>query len=241
MAKNKKEYLGLTKVLQKIAYRHHFSNVFDDFLTMAVCAFSYGKMEELYFNVSKKYNSEELNLFSQAVAEMFIEYENYMNDEGSWKDILGNVFEECNSSFTASSNGQFFTPDSVCNLMANLVGDNNECAEGIVVNDCSSGSSRNLIAHSRLNAKNRINAFYVAQDLDERCINMSVLNFIMFGMKGIVIHMNTLTMEVFKGYRIWLPETMIGITPLNKQECLNYLSDTDNCNKIELGKQTSLF
>jgi hypothetical protein len=122
--------------------------------------------------------------------------------------------------------------------MANLLGDINECQEGIIVNDCSSGSSRNLIAHTRLNPKNRINAFYVAQDLDERCVNMSVLNFIMFGMKGIVIHMNTLTMEVFKGYRIWLPETMMGITPLSKHECLNYLIDT---NKIEVGKQKSLF
>jgi len=245
MSKNKKEFLGLTKVLQKISHRHNFSNVFDDFMTMAICAYSFGKMEDLYMKTISKYSADEIQLFGQALGEMINEYHNNMNDEGDWKDILGKVFEETNSSFTASNNGQFFTPDSLCNLMAQIVGSKEACEENIYVNDCSSGSGRNLIAHSRLNPLNRFRAFYVAQDLDERCVNMSVLNFVMFGLKGIVIHMNTLSMEIFKGYRIYLADTMIGIKPLTVDECKKFLitEKTEEPKIIDVtkNKQLSLF
>lgn len=246
MSKSKKEFLGLTKALQKICGRHQFNNVFDDFMTMSICAFSYGQMEDLYIKTASRYDVEEMKLFSYALAEMVNEYDTYMGEDGSWKDILGNVFEETNSSFTASNNGQFFTPDSVCNLMSEFVGDKEPCKENILVNDCSSGSSRNLIAHCRLHPGNRFNAFYVAQDLDERCVKMSVLNFVMFGMKGVVIHMNTISMEIFKGYRVYLADTMMGIRPLSVYECQQFLfeqKETPTPKKIDAGnfKQATLF
>jgi type I restriction enzyme M protein len=245
MSKNKKEFLGLTKALQKISNRHNFSNVFDDFMTMAICAYSFGKMEDLYVKTISKYSADEIPLFGQALGEMINEYDNNMNDEGDWKDILGKVFEETNSSFTASNNGQFFTPHSLCNLMANLICSKEACEENIYVNDCSSGSGRNLIAHSRLHPLNRFRAFYVAQDLDERCVNMSVLNFVMFGLKGIVIHMNTLSMEIFKGYRIYLADTMMGIKPLTVDECKRFIitekAEEPNIINVTNNKQLSLF
>lgn len=231
MAKEKKEFLGLTKMLQKIAHRYSFSNVYDDFLKMAICAFSLGKMEKEYEQIAGKYSKDELQLFGQALAEMINEYDQHTTACGEWQDILGNVFEETNSSFSAGSSGQFFTPVSICKLMASFVTGTEPCDEGVTVNDCSSGSSRNLIAHSRMNPINRYRAFYVAQDLDERCVNMSVLNFIMFGMKGVVIHMNTLSMEVYKGYRIYLADTMMGIQPLTINECMRYITSSKSEDK----------
>lgn len=245
MAKVKKDFLGTTKMLQKIEGRREFYQIFDDFMSMAICAFSYGKMEEEYLSIAKNYTSSELEIFGNALVEMIIEYNNSTLEDGSWKDILGNIFEETNSSFTASANGQFFTPTTICNLMAQLTcGKDEPCKENIYVNDCSSGSSRNLIAHSRLHPKNRFNAFYIAQDLDKRCVKMSVLNFIMFGMKGYVIHMNTLSMEIFKGYRIYLPETGLGIIPLSINQCKNILLSQNSLTrdeKIELNKQLTIF
>ncbi len=228
MAKEKKEFLGLTKMLQKIAHRYSFTSVYDDFMKMAICAFSYGKMEKEYAQIASKYSKDDLILFGYALGEMINEYEKKSTTCGEWDDILGNVFEETNSSFSASGSGQFFTPVSVCKLMASLVEGTDPCNEDIIVNDCSSGSSRNLIAHSRMNPMNRYRAFYVAQDLDERCVNMSVLNFIMFGMKGVVIHMNTLTMEVFGGYRVYLADTMMGIKPLSINECFSFITTQKN-------------
>jgi type I restriction enzyme M protein len=225
MAKSKTEFLGLTKTLQKIAGRHHFTNVFDDFMQMAICAFSMRRMEEVYLNIASKYNPEEMMLFCQALAEMVNEYTNGMCNDGSWVDLLGNVFEETNSSFTASNSGQFFTPPTVCDMMARLTGGSEECENGITVNDCACGSGRNLIAHSRLHPNNRFNAFYVGQDMDRRCVNMCVLNFFMYGMRGIVIHMDTLAMKIFGGYRVYLADTLMGIAPIGINECYEYLTE----------------
>jgi len=234
MAKSKTEFLGLTKALQKIAGRHQFSNVFDDFMQMAICAFSMGRMEDVYLKIAEKYSPEEMKIFGEALAEMINEYQNGMDTEGSWVDILGNVFEETNSSFSASGSGQFFTPDTVCNLMAQLTCgpeacepeacEPEACEPEITINDCACGSGRNLIAHSRLHPKNRFNAFYVGQDLDRRCVNMSVLNLFMYGMRGIIIHMDTLAMKIFGGYRVYLADTLMGIAPISVNECFSYLT-----------------
>lgn len=233
MAKDKKEFLGLTKMLQKIAHRYSFSSVYDDFLKMAICAFSYGKMEKEYEQIAGKYSKDDIVLFGHALAEMINEYDQHSTSCGEWDDILGNVFEETNSSFSASGSGQFFTPVSLCKMMAALTTGTDPCNDDIIVNDCASGSSRNLIAHSRMNPMNRYRAFYVAQDLDERCVNMSVLNFIMFGMKGIVIHMNTLSMEIYGGYRIYLADTMMGIQPLTVNECMYHITTAKQEKKEE--------
>lgn len=224
MSKGKKEFLGLTKSLQKISSRHQFANVFDDFMQMAICAFAMGRMEDVYEPIAKRYEPEELKVFGEALAEMINEYQRGMVDDGSWVDVLGNVFEETNSSFAASNAGQFFTPESVCNMMAQITAGPEECEKDITVNDCACGSGRNLIAHSRLHPNNRFNTFYVGQDLDRRCVNMSVLNMFMYGMRGVIIHMDTLRMKIFGGYRIYLADTLMGIKPLTINECYECLT-----------------
>ncbi len=219
MAKQKKEFNGLQKKLLEISYRHQITRVFDDFMQMSICCYAMQTMEEEYLSIAKQYNKEELNTFSHALAEMINEYERAMDDCGSWEDILGNVFEEINSSSQASHSGQFFTPKCICDLMAKMVTDN----PGETVADPTCGSGRNLIAHCRLDANNRFNTFYYGFDLDNRCVNMTVLNMIMFGMKGVVIHMNTLSMEVYKGYRIWMPEMGSRVQLLTVEQCKQYL------------------
>jgi hypothetical protein len=193
-------------------------------MQMAICAFAMGRMEDVYMPIAARYSPENLPIFGQALAEMINEYEAGMDNEGSWIDVLGKVFEETNSSFAASGAGQFFTPETVCNVMVKLTAGTDECEDGIMVNDCACGSGRNLIAHSRLHPKNRLKAFYVGQDLDERCVKMCVLNFFMYGMKGVVIHMDSLQMKIFGGYRIYLADTLMGIKPLTINECYTYLT-----------------
>jgi len=66
----------------------------------------------------------------------------------------------------------------------------------------------------------------------------------MFGMKGVIIHMDALRMEIFKGYRIYLPETGLGVIQLTKQECHKYLfaeSEKENVIVIKQPVQQSLF
>ena len=206
------------KTLNSISNRHHTSQVFDDFLQMAVCAYSMGRSEELYLDIAKKYNAEEIKGFGDALGALIMEHE---RESGlGWKDFLGNYFEEFGQN--NAKMGQFFTPVSICNLMADFTNDEKKDFRQ-TVNDPSCGSSRNLIAHAIKKPENRFNFFYIGQDLDKRCCLMSVLNFVMFGMSGVVIYMNCLSLEIYGGWRIWMPETLLGIQPLSVEECRQFL------------------
>lgn len=207
------------KILNKIAYRHNINNVFVDFVEMAVCAFTIGKMEERYKEIVKRYNEEEIKLFGEALGALLLDYDKCSQD-GEWNDILGDYYMEISSGKQASKSGQFFTPSSICDLMAKVT--EQETDDNITVNDCACGSSRNLIAHSRLNPNNRFKTFYVGNDLDKMCVNMSVINFIMYGLRGVVIHMDTLKNEPYSGFRIYLPETGMFVQPLNSDECRQF-------------------
>lgn len=232
-------------ILDSFPSKYRISNIFDDFLLMSVAAFTKGQMEEQYLEAIARYDKNAQHKFGELLGALILDYDDTA-DNYDWQDHLGEWFMQYNPE--ASRMGQFFTPVSLCQMMAQMVQDERE--EGLV-NDCSAGSSRNLIAHCRLLPSNRFNFFYVAQDLDRRCVLMSVLNYIMFGMKGVVIHMNTLSMDVYGGYRIYMPETGLPVQPLTKEQCLGYITqktqqnetDTQNTtNKtIQPGTQTQLF
>lgn len=207
------------KTLTEVAYRNSLVSVFDDFLEMAICCFAMQSMEEKYRAIAERYNEKELNLIARALGQMIDQYIHEAID-GGWDDVIGKFFEEINNEKGASMMGQFFTPKAICDLMAQITKSLHPLKWGTTVNDCAAGSGRNLIAHSRLDALNRFNCVYHAYDLDRRCVNMSVINMVMYGMKGYVIHMDTLKMEVYGGYRIYLPETGMGVRQLSKSQCM---------------------
>jgi hypothetical protein len=208
--------MNFSKAISNITNRYGGSQVFDDFLQMAVCAYSMGKSEDLYFEVIKKYNPEELKGFGQALGALVLDHEK--QNRISWTDFLGRHFED--AGLSNARTGQFFTPESICKLMAQITYSG---IEGETVNDCACGSSRTLIAHANLDPKNRMKYFYIGQDLDRRACLMSVLNFVMFGMKGVIINMNALTLEIYGGWRVYMPETLLGVQPLSVQNCMDYL------------------
>jgi hypothetical protein len=63
----------------------------------------------------------------------------------------------------------------------------------------------------------------------------------MFGMKGVVIYMNTLSMQVYFGFRIYLPETGLGVLKLSEQERLSYITTKSDEEQKQATGQQSLF
>jgi type I restriction enzyme M protein len=211
-------------VINKIANRYDVNTVFDDFLTMSICALSFGKMEERYNKISIKYREEEIKLFSHALVALINEAEKNSNDGGKWCDVLGSFFENNLSSSQASHLGQFFTSPEICDLMAKIA-QNPELKEGKIL-DPACGSGRGLLAHSRLNPQNRFNFYYYACDISETCVKMTVLNYVMFGLKGYIIHMDSLRGKIWGGYRVYLPETGLCLTPLDAETCNTLLTES---------------
>jgi len=117
------------------------------------------------------------------------------NTDKYYYDYLGVFYEDViQSKYKAGTNGQFFTPQCVSKLMANALMQNS----GGTINDCTCGSGRLLLdAHSE-----NPSAILIGQDLDPVACKMAVLNFYVSGVRGSIIHQNTLTMECFEAWRV---------------------------------------
>ena len=67
-----------------------------------------------------------------------------------------------------------------------------------MINDCCCGSARLLLAAHKLDPK----AICIGQDLDLVSVKMAALNFYIHGVRGSVLHMNSITNEFFGGYKV---------------------------------------
>ena len=181
------------KQLENAAARssHNTRQVFEDFLTMTVCSLSGGQMEDEYMKIVPRYiegkkGDRAIDYFPKAFGALID------GMEKTRQDILGDVFQ---GGVTFGENGQFFTPDPICNLLAQM----NMSAEdsGKRILDPACGSGRTLLAAAEVN---RHNEFY-GVDVDHRCVQMTAINLALRNLYGWVIHGNTLSGEEWTAYR----------------------------------------
>lgn len=124
-------------------------------------------------------------------------------DRGQWLDVFGMLYEDMYlTAGKASKTGQFFTPQSVSDLMSTIItpGKNQASSakvKGRRVNDCAAGSGRLLLAHymevSKLDHSAGRPFVYIAHDSDPLVCKMCALNMMIHGMNGTVICQDTLT------------------------------------------------
>ncbi len=157
---------------------HDRARLFDDFLTISICALSGGRMEELYLQTISHYPKEVVRDLSKVFADLV------MAMEEEKQDILGSYFEQ---EITRGENGQFFTPDPICTFMASIV----ETSSGETVNDPCCGSGRMLLASARVNP----HCIFYGQDIDLRCVKMTTINLALNGLRGFVTWGDSLAKE----------------------------------------------
>lgn len=108
-------------------------------------------------------------------------------ENGSWLDFFGGVYEEMyQSKGKASALGQFYTPPSLCDLLAYC----SDPCEG-KINDSACGSGRTLLAAAARSGFPR-NNFYMGEDIDIVSVKMCALNLMIHGCKGMVVQHDTL-------------------------------------------------
>ena len=186
----KKKQQKFETIMDGLARRHGVHEVFTDFLTLCICAFSMGKMEDRYFETIRKYEKPYAYSFSEALAAMVIEMTGA--DGNGLVDVLGKYFEE---NISRGHNGQFFTPQPVCDMLASI----NNTRPGDRILDPACGSGRMLMAAAKLN---RYSLFYGA-DVDGTCAKMATVNLCLNGMFGEVANMNSLTNQFYTGWQIY--------------------------------------
>jgi len=179
--KSKKETFG--DLLQSFTHRYDLRPVFDDFLTLALCAVSHnpstGKShyEDLYMETIAPYAKDELrHIFPKMLAMLILEMEERV-DSGSGNDVLGETYEQ---NFCRKNSGQFFTPWHVCEMMSAITVGNadTEADRPLHIIDPTCGSGRMLMAGAkRLGWRHE----YYGIDIDHTCVKMTVLNLFLNG------------------------------------------------------------
>lgn len=169
------------------------SNVFDDFLTYIIWAHTlpeYGKPIEGW-----PYKPED----GKKMYEIYVGLVNELNERlhtHEWYDIFGEIYESAIASkHRRGDNGQFFTPASLCDLMAQISVSKDQEVVGDRISDPSCGSGRNLLAFHSLHPGN----YHVGEDIDRTCALMSVCNFLLHGVNGEIIWHNSLNPDTFRG------------------------------------------
>lgn len=235
-SKNTSLYKDFVKTMEALTRRHDHGKVFNDFLTVSICSYHKTNIqtqlrkkdqenEALYMGTIKKYEKEELSSFAKLLG-LF----NLAANDDPYSDILGQYFTE---HVTMGANGQFFTPTSVCEMMALMQGEP-RTIEGKSVADPACGSGRLLLAFAKHNPNNT----FFATDSFNSCAKMATLNFFINGLRGEVAWMNTLSMEWYGGWHI--NNGGLGILPIDKEQSLIWSASpkTSESPKVDLDRIT---
>lgn len=184
------------KVFDKLAYVHEASTVWTDFLDCFIKGFSFDDATEFNESLIRRYDKEERLIFGSLVYEMIRVYDKMMDsDSKAWADPLGIFYEVMASNFKRSGFGQFFTPETVVDFMTEITMSDHK---GFTINDPACGSGRLLLAAGVRNP----GLFCIGEDIDQVCCKMTVVNMLMHGLQGEVIHHDSIRMNFYKGWRL---------------------------------------
>ena len=139
------------------------------------------------------YSKEKTALFLDTFREIVLAQSEILSHT-RWYDILGCIYEDAVASKgRRSGSGQFFTPMTVCEMMAGIVTPKEK--DETVLDPCC-GSGRLLLAACAGRPGTRAEG----GDIDRTCVLMTVVNFLMHGVRGTVRHKDALTNQEFDAW-----------------------------------------
>lgn len=186
------EIRELEKYINDFSYKYGLERitVFQDLLRYIINGFSLPGTPPL---TDWRYNPEQ----GKGFYEMYCIWIKIMNRQiaiHGWYDAFGNLFMSITSQKSQQYNGQFFTPEDLCELVTAIV--RPQPFKGVY--DPAGGSGRFILAARAVEPR----IWGYSQDVDYLCSLMTVCNMLMNSCVGEVVCMNTITMQDFRG--AWL-------------------------------------
>lgn len=175
---------SFAKLMDSFQYRYDTGRVFEDFLTMSICAVTQNIMtgvshyEDLYLETIAPYKTDALrHQFPKMFAALVLEMEERVGS-ASGNDVLGEYYQD--NLAKKKGKGQFFTPWHLCEFMAQLtVGDDcKDKALPLRIIDPCCGSGRMLLAGAKHHGEYHQ---YYGIDIDHTCVKMTALNLFLNG------------------------------------------------------------
>ncbi|MBI1184778.1 N-6 DNA methylase [bacterium] len=181
--KSKKETFG--SLLDSFGYRYNIREVFDDFLTLTLCAFAQNPQtrksyyEDEYLATIQKYKHDRTcDVFPKMLGALVCEMEDRV-DSDTGNDLLGEYYEQHLYRKGAS---QYFTPWPVCMFIARTTsGTNPEGGQQKRILDPTCGSGRMLLAGSKSFGRQHR---YYGIDIDHTCVKMAAITLFLNGVFG---------------------------------------------------------
>lgn len=177
----------LLSAFEKYAYGKSAASAFTEFLETLLIPFKiYDTKEERELHLAR--------VTSHLNKEVFVEMASLIGElsEG-FRDPLGELYMQ---KISHGHMGQYFTPEHVCELMAQLTSIPTE--NGQIVLDPACGSGRMLLSAAKINRNLRL----YGADVDGLCCKMALMNMLLQSLTGEIAHMNSLSNEFFTGYHI---------------------------------------
>lgn len=182
--------------------KHELYRVFDDFLTLALCALSRNYKtglsydEDLYLATIAPYKDDPLRFtFPDAFALLVIEMGDRMEDPKGW-DVLGEFFENhIVTPHAVKHKGQIFTPWNICRMIAEMTNRQTTSDRALDVLDPAAGTGRMHMAASRVLGSQH---GYYAVERDTLLAKACALNYFLSNLRGEVMCANALNPDDFR-------------------------------------------
>lgn len=195
----------LISEIQKLGQTHGLNFVFTTFLELMATSLA-TELDPLHQEerntrcneIISGLSSEAVSSYARMCALLYLAVREHVDEPC---DILGEIYHELQ--LNNEWNGQFFTPDNICRMMAMMVNPADDKSvkenEYVTINDPACGSGAMLIGSVWVMKQRGIDfqkkCLLVGQDIDIRCVWMAYIQLCLYEIPGIVIHANTLTME----------------------------------------------
>jgi len=205
----------LLRLIQRLARSRGSDRVFADFVELSCLAFSnavdksqFDLRESRYHEIRKGYSREEFEQFPTMLGLLTTTME-----VAGFDDVLGGLYMELELGNARS--GQFFTPYVVSRMMATVaIADLGEVRErGLLdVAEPACGAGGMVIAmadalwEAGVNYQQHLHV--TCTDIDLRCVHMTYLQASLLHIPAIVLHGNSLSMEVWS--RWYTPAHVLG-------------------------------
>lgn len=188
------------KHLEQLSRHRSTREVFDAFVRLAACAVACETREAEYLEEAKRWNREELGLFSHALGALINEM-----DAHPFEDLIGTYYMEFALSTKGQQwNGEFHTPKSVCDLMARMILASSEIpSEGpITVAEPACGAGAMILALAgAMPPESRRRLRVTATDINRTACDMTFINTTLWGIPCHVIHGNSISLQTWGQWR----------------------------------------
>ena len=213
----------LVDEIKNLAQSQGLNHVFTTFLEIAATCISAQmdppnaeEREKRYEEMTSTMEPKILNCYAHMLALLALAI--YEHEEDPC-DILGSIYYELR--LNNEWNGQYFTLDHIRRLMAQIVNpvdERSEAEEPIMISEPTCDSGTMVIgavwAMKQKDFDFRHKSFFVAQDIDIRCVWMAYIQLSLYGIPAVVIHGDTLAM---KEWSRWY--TLLATVPFGKRNC----------------------